>query len=214
MPLTASIGGLIPNETYHIRMAIADAGDGSLNSFVFLQENSFITYGNNNCLNILQQPQDTSYTLNVEIENPSGNEVYQWYFNGSVISDTGSYLGTSTNQMIINPFIPSYIGDYYCLITDSCCSVASDAVYLDFNTKQDIVSEQNISIFPNPTSGVLNIETDKEYQLIITDVLGKKILNKRVKNIVTIDLLDNEKGIYFLKFVSDENTFVRKIILE
>ena len=38
---TASILGLQPNETYHIQLAIADAGDHILDSAVFLQEGSF-----------------------------------------------------------------------------------------------------------------------------------------------------------------------------
>ncbi len=214
VPLTATANNLIPNEMYHIRIAIADAGDASLNSFVFIKEHSFITYGNNNCLNILQQPQDTSYTLNVEIENPSGNETYQWFFNGSLIVDTGSYSGTTTNQMTINQIIPSYSGNYYCLITDSCCSAVSNTVYLDINTGQKNISNQNISIYPNPTNGLLKIETDKEYQIIITNVSGKKIINKQINKKATINLSDNKSGIYFIKFISKNNTFVRKIILE
>ena len=51
-PLTAILGGLVPCETYHITLAIADAGDGALNSFVFFDEASFssggdVSMGNN-----------------------------------------------------------------------------------------------------------------------------------------------------------------------
>ena len=41
VPLTATASGLIPCETYHIKLAIADAGDGILDSSVFLEANSF-----------------------------------------------------------------------------------------------------------------------------------------------------------------------------
>ena len=41
VPLTAEYNGLICGETYHIKLAIADASDGALNSVVFLEANSF-----------------------------------------------------------------------------------------------------------------------------------------------------------------------------
>ena len=40
-PLTAEYNNLICGETYHIKLAIADASDGALNSVVFLEANSF-----------------------------------------------------------------------------------------------------------------------------------------------------------------------------
>jgi len=43
VPLQATYDGLICGETYHIKLAIADASDGALNSVVFLEANSFIS---------------------------------------------------------------------------------------------------------------------------------------------------------------------------
>ena len=43
VPLTAEYNGLICGETYHIKLAIADASDGALNSCVFLEANSFVS---------------------------------------------------------------------------------------------------------------------------------------------------------------------------
>ena len=42
VPLTAQYNGLIYGETYHIKLAIADASDFSLNSVVFLEGTSFV----------------------------------------------------------------------------------------------------------------------------------------------------------------------------
>ena len=41
VPFTAEYNGLICGETYHIKLAIADASDSALNSVVFLEANSF-----------------------------------------------------------------------------------------------------------------------------------------------------------------------------
>ena len=43
VPLQATYDGLVCGETYHIKLAIADASDGALNSVVFLEANSFIS---------------------------------------------------------------------------------------------------------------------------------------------------------------------------
>lgn len=45
IPITAVMAGLTPCETYHIKFCIADAGDGSLNSYVFFEESSFSSGG-------------------------------------------------------------------------------------------------------------------------------------------------------------------------
>lgn len=45
IPITAIMAGLTPCETYHIKFAIADAADGSLNSYVFFEESSFSSGG-------------------------------------------------------------------------------------------------------------------------------------------------------------------------
>ena len=42
-PLTAEYNGLQCGETYHIKLAIADASDGALNSVVFLEAGSFVS---------------------------------------------------------------------------------------------------------------------------------------------------------------------------
>ncbi|MBI4647392.1 MAG: choice-of-anchor L domain-containing protein, partial [Bacteroidia bacterium] len=44
-PLNAVMSGLIPCETYHIKLVVCDAGDGVLNTFVFLEGNSFTSTG-------------------------------------------------------------------------------------------------------------------------------------------------------------------------
>lgn len=43
VPLQATYGDLVCGETYHIKLAIADASDSALNSVVFIEANSFIS---------------------------------------------------------------------------------------------------------------------------------------------------------------------------
>jgi len=43
VPMFAAIGGLTVGEAYHITLAIADASDSALDSFVFLERKFFPT---------------------------------------------------------------------------------------------------------------------------------------------------------------------------
>lgn len=67
-------------------------------------------------------------------------------------------------------------------------------------------------IFPNPSSGILNIENQNIQAIQIYNIAGQKI--KELAPQTQIDLSEISKGIYFLKLISDKGVLVNKIILE
>lgn len=80
----------------------------------------------------------------------------------------------------------------------------------DFSTSvQPIVSEDfSLSVFPNPSEGIFNLvihsDADESMQLIVYDVLGKKIISSEEiistgKNIFRLDLSNRIAGIYLLE---------------
>jgi len=81
------------------------------------------------------------------------------------------------------------------------------------------LSENYISIFPNPTNSTATIQLhSKNYEtslnsIKIYDLLGREILSKQVnENSFTIDLSSYPKGVYFIE-VKDRNTsYYQKII--
>lgn len=70
----------------------------------------------------------------------------------------------------------------------------------------------NINIYPNPTSGIINIEETINSEILITDITGKIIFNGI--NITKIDLSNQPKGLYLLKISSNNKTRTQKIILQ
>ena len=67
-----------------------------------------------------------------------------------------------------------------------------------------------VSIFPNPSAGIINIKSDlKINQINVYAVDGKHLSTNESK---TIDIAI--KGIYFLKIITDKGTAVRKVIVE
>ncbi|NHM05947.1 T9SS type A sorting domain-containing protein [Flavobacterium sp. CYK-4] len=72
-----------------------------------------------------------------------------------------------------------------------------------------------LRVFPNPTSGMININTEETVTVNIIDVTGKVILTaNNVTKDKNIDLSGFQKGMYLAKIVSANGTTTEKIILK
>jgi hypothetical protein len=82
----------------------------------------------------------------------------------------------------------------------------------------DEVLEQNISIFPNPTSGFVQIkirEWVSDYQYEVYNVLGQTLKFNELQNNEILDLSDLPSDIYFMKITEIETNkiLIKKIVL-
>ncbi len=89
---------------------------------------------------------------------------------------------------------------------------------VDFDGKHsfsDIVAvkiiNEEITIRPNPTSGLLMIDNLKDREIKIVDVTGKTIREFYLKT-KSIDVTDIPKGIYFIQFIEAKKTIVQKFV--
>jgi subtilisin family serine protease len=83
-------------------------------------------------------------------------------------------------------------------------------------------TEKLVSVYPNPFAGYLKVKfysvSNQEVTIEITDVLGKKISEKQeevashVFNTVDVPVNALQKGIYFVRVSSRENSFVQKVV--
>ncbi len=76
----------------------------------------------------------------------------------------------------------------------------------------------DVSVAPNPTTGKLSINYSEEFNGVINlyNVSGQKVLSQLVtnSNINNIDISDEQTGLYFMQFVSDNRVNMEyKIIL-
>ncbi len=87
--------------------------------------------------------------------------------------------------------------------------------YLDYSdalTIEDFYFNK-IYLFPNPSSDFIHINgIDKELEVTVNDILGKKVMRKFVKDKIDISTL--EKGIYLFNITDGINTSTHKIIKE
>ena len=77
------------------------------------------------------------------------------------------------------------------------------------------VFSNNVSIYPNPTNGILNIEfiNNNIEKILIFDITGKKLIEKNAINkSEMIDLSCFENGIYIISIQTDKEIFTEKII--
>jgi len=79
-------------------------------------------------------------------------------------------------------------------------------------------SSSEIKVFPNPGSGIFNLETSENAlaQISITDLSGKEVykneMNLSSNSLNTLDLSDLPGGVYFLSLIKDNNSQSIKIV--
>lgn len=88
----------------------------------------------------------------------------------------------------------------------------------DLGLDQDNELKRLVKFYPNPTSGLLNIEVEsfnENTQVIITDVLGQRIYSQKIQAVNSI-LNTNcfAKGIYFISLTNSNEKFTQKIIFQ
>ncbi|MGJ8666304.1 MAG: M14 family zinc carboxypeptidase [Patiriisocius sp.] len=88
-----------------------------------------------------------------------------------------------------------------------------DEISLEILTN-DAGNDTDYLIFPNPTSSILNIETDqKNYNIFIFDILGQLLLEQNNMSFAqTLDVESYSSGIYFLRMEKGNDSRTFKII--
>lgn len=130
------------------------------------------------------------------IENPNVSGL------GCNFNDSAIYLNGKIASMGLPNFIDSY--DY------------SNTI---FNCDTTEIQEQGIQseilLYPNPTTGEFQIESNKYFigSVIVYNVIGVKVYEKTVNSNETTINLNVPDGVYFVQVVCEEGTVVKKIII-
>lgn len=77
----------------------------------------------------------------------------------------------------------------------------------------DVTSK--ISLYPNPSNGIVKIKTTETVDVVVTDLTGKVVFTmNQVNNDSQINLSSLQKGIYLAKLIGKESEQTQKIILK
>jgi Zn-dependent metalloprotease len=176
-------------------------------------------YSNNsNCSWLIQPTSATSITLSFSSFDTELN------YDGVIVYD-----GSNSSAPVLGQFtgttIPSNItstgGSMYVLfLSDE--AVRNNGWNASYNSTtlgiNDISLNENIKIYPNPTTGIFSIQStlDENIKVEIFDILGKQVLKTYIvgKGINSIDASDLSKGIYLLKLINEKHSTTQKLIIE
>jgi hypothetical protein len=116
-------------------------------------------------------------------------------------------------------YTPTQSGNYVVRITDSNGCVYQYSKTYVFVLGPSAMIEVNfsdkISLYPNPTSGIINISGaslyGKQFSIQVIDQLGKIV--QTMYNANTIDISSMPNGNYFIQLNSSEGTATKQILL-
>ncbi|WP_139956614.1 BNR-4 repeat-containing protein [Flavicella sediminum] len=97
-------------------------------------------------------------------------------------------------------------------------SLSSEPDKIEFELKSDLsvskFTNQNISIYPNPSSGVFHIKSNANSLLYcLANINGQILENGKIIG-DKVDFSYYSQGVYFLKLIDGINTFVSKLIIK
>ena len=77
-------------------------------------------------------------------------------------------------------------------------------------------SLEGISVYPNPSSGVVNISNENNATNTITvhDLAGRVVLTKTTSTATTIDLSANGSGVYTVTVVNESGSMVERVVIK
>ncbi len=146
---------------------------------------------------------DGSIDLSVTGGTPPYN--YDWDVDGTGdFDDTEDLSGLST-------------GTYIVWVEDANGCSDSLSVFVGSQVGIEDEYQNRFKIYPNPTSGVIQIETslNSTYHVKLYSMQGKLVLDKaQAKNNQAIELQHLPKGVYMLNLVFENRIYSSKVILE
>ena len=92
--------------------------------------------------------------------------------------------------------------------------------YYDSEPEIDLFATDDVIIYPNPTTGILNFKLDNVFEnnfsIQICNTLGQKVFEKLDlnKDNVTVNLSSLNNGTYFITFSNSNKTITKKLLIK
>jgi len=109
-------------------------------------------------------------------------------------------------------FTPTVTGNYACLVNNGNCEslTVCNTIVVNTTSLNDLDHRQEVNIYPNPASHILNIKTNLNIQSIqVFDAQGKLVLDRLDEQ---IDISAWKSGFYNLRVATDQGVSNHKFI--
>ncbi len=153
-------------------------------------------------------PQNYTFNSTTQIISSAttigGTPTYEWFDCNSGNTISGANSAT---------FQPTTSGNYAVEITNQGCVTTGNCVTVILSTAG--INESNVAtrIFPNPTQGIIAIETVGIMQYSVFAVNGQKLTHGIVDTFGLVDLSMFEQGVYFLTAYNATEQSTIKVVL-
>ena len=130
-----------------------------------------------------------------------------------VIRRNGQEIATITETSYTD--VVSNDGVYVYSVTAKSADVFAMPAYVTVNVGfVDVIEIENnhFNIYPNPTTGIINIDVDKDFEAVIYNYQGQ-IVMKVANNDSQIDMSALSSGIYFVEIRTDNAVAVQKVVV-
>ncbi len=193
----------------------ANFGDGSYNYTsdtrrTFLTSSSIVTNVWHHVVVIVNGELDMK--VYIDCQDVSG--LYSGDGGSLVYSETSGCIGRHDRNLSLPPdFFNGYIDDFRYwnrAVTLTEVNELCETLSIDENE----VTESKLIVYPNPTSGVLNLETnlDTIRSISIYNALGDEVYKSEFKS--KIDVSNLSPGVYFIKANTDVDFVTTKVIIK
>jgi hypothetical protein len=161
---------------------------------------------------LLAQPQTRTViqgdTIMFIVEVEGDFTEFQWMKNGKELVDTLQINGATNDTLTINRITIDDAGTYTCIIRGICGDVYSNSA--------ELFVDGGITIFPNPTSGELNIHIsrlEESYTVKVYDAAGRLVKSDQSShNRLLLDMSDLSDGLYVVSLVMENQTINYKVV--
>ncbi len=126
----------------------------------------------------------------------------------------------TTSADIVGSAFPGSFNYDYITGNGVCPDDTSNVLVVVLSTCDELSTEEaiftNVQLYPNPTSGIINIDADKAYNVEVTDANGRMI-KKNISTTVgttSIDLGKVQVGVYFVTLRAEESSKVYRVVVQ
>ena len=148
--------------------------------------------------------------------NANGNKVWDKTVGAQALDRLNSFQQTSDGGFILGGSSPGNIG------ADKTQNTHGAEDFWIVKLGPQVVGlaedfESAISVYPNPASGVINlqIEAEKPGKITVYNALGQRILTQPVKaGNNPLDLSKATKGVYTIRLITGEKVRIEKVVLQ
>jgi hypothetical protein len=132
------------------------------------------------------------------------NLTYQW-----INCQTGLVIQNATDSI----YLPVYNGQFAVRVSNGNCTETSPCFTVaNASIKEGFLSSQ-VKIFPNPTTGLIQIESSLFMERIeVLNIQGKKVMETESMRSGSIDLRGLDAGVYLIHVTLENGMVIKKVV--